>query len=87
MTQTLQRQFWNGQPEELQLLFQLTNARGARARCSLWSHQLGWELRLDLNGSLIRSQVARSHDQVTSTAAEWKSAMHDRGWEDLELFT
>ena len=44
------------------------------------THQLGWELRLDVAGSLQRSQVCRSQDEVLDTADQWKAAMLEKGW-------
>jgi hypothetical protein len=79
-----QREFWNGPPAELRELFTLTNARGARARCVLWSHQFGWELRLTVNNSLIRSQVCRQADHATSAADEWERIMRSDAWTDPE---
>ena len=67
----LQRPFWNGDPEELRELFALAKRNGAaHARCALWSHQFGWELRLTVNGSLIRSQVSRVYAEVLTEAEE-----------------
>ena len=48
-----QREIWNGLPEQLREMFTLVNDKGSRARCCLWPHQLGWELRLDVDGALI----------------------------------
>jgi hypothetical protein len=45
----------------------------ARARCTLWSHQLGFEIRLDVNGSLIRSRVTRSIDETMASCEEWEA--------------
>ncbi len=39
--QVSQRQFWNGEPEELRELFSLSKSRGTKARCALWFHQFG----------------------------------------------
>jgi hypothetical protein len=71
----------HGPPEELWELFSLTNAKHARARCALWSHQFGWELRLTVNDSLIRSQVSRVFSDVISASDEWKAAMFAQGWQ------
>jgi hypothetical protein len=60
-------------------LFSLSNGRTI-ARCSLWSHQLGWELRLVVNGSLVRSQVTRQYGEAVDTAEEWQGAMLADGW-------
>jgi len=42
-------EFWNGQPEELRVLFALAKPNVTRARCTLWSHFLGYEIKLDVN--------------------------------------
>ena len=76
-----QREFWNGQPEALRELFTLTKAAGVRARCVLWSHPLGWELRLDVNRTFVRSQVTRGSMEADTTAVEWRAAMVDEGWQ------
>lgn len=53
-----------------------------QAVCELWSHQLGWELRLVIDGGdLRRSQVVRSNDEILTMTEEWKSAMVGRGWQ------
>jgi hypothetical protein len=36
--------------------------------------------RLDVAGSLYRSQVCRSQDEVFDTSEAWKTAMMDKGW-------
>ena len=77
----LQRPFWNGHPEELRELFALAKRdRAAHARCALWTHQFGWELRLTVNGSLIRSQVSRDCAEVVNAAKEWQRTMREEGW-------
>jgi hypothetical protein len=38
-------------------------------------------LRLEVNGALIQSQVARSQDEVLTAQAEWRTAMIDEGME------
>ena len=76
----LQRPFWNADPEELRELFALSKSDRAQARCALWSHQFGWELRLTVNGSLIRSQVSRDYAEVLTAAEEWQRATREEGW-------
>jgi hypothetical protein len=76
----LQRPLWNGDPEELRELFALSKSDRAHARCALWSHQFSWEVRLTVNGSLIRSQVSRDYAEVLTAAEEWRRAMREEGW-------
>jgi hypothetical protein len=51
-----------------------------RAICHLTTHQLGWELRLDVEGLPQRSQVCRSSTEVLDTSEAWKAAMIEEGW-------
>lgn len=44
------------------------------------THPLGWELRLEVAGSLHRSQVCRSQDEALDTSEQWKTAMIEKGW-------
>jgi hypothetical protein len=76
----LQRLTWHGEPKELGDLFRLTKNRQARA--VLFTHQLGWEIRL-LVGSqaeLARSQVCRTQDEVLTTGETWRAALQAEGW-------
>jgi len=50
------------------------------AECELYAHELGWELRLLINGELSRSQVCRSQDDLLDMQEEWKSALRQKGW-------
>jgi hypothetical protein len=68
----LQREHWNGRPTHLGGLFRVSKMRGdnqLQAACRLWTHQLGWEVRLEISGDLQRSEVFRSKDEVL-TAGE-----------------
>ena len=80
MMDVLQRPHGNGQPKALRELFVVRRPSGTRARCVLWAHQLGWELRLDVNGALVRSHVTKSPIEADSAAAEWRVALIDGGW-------
>lgn len=78
----LQRANWYGEPKELGDLFRLTKS-GCTARASVWSHQLGWELRLLVGRQFetVRSQVCRSQDEVIGTAEQWEADMIAQGWQ------
>jgi hypothetical protein len=41
---------------------------------------LEWELRLEINGNLQRSEVCRTQDDVLDRSEQWKAAMMDEGW-------
>ena len=68
---TLQREHWNGQPTYLGDL---------AAACKLWTHNLGWEVRLEINCDLQQSEVFRSQDDVLAAGETRKCAMMAKGW-------
>ena len=81
--QVLLRFTWDGTPKELGEVFRLCKAKGTRelnASCRLWTHQLGWELRLGVERDLVQSQVCRSQDDVLTTGEQWKAASVEKGW-------
>ena len=64
-------------------LFRVSKTRGDKtlsAVCKLWTHGLGWELRLEINRDLQRSEVFRSQDDVLTAGETWKDAMVEKGW-------
>lgn len=79
--QVLQRSTWNGDPKELGDVFRLTKNR-RHARAVLFTHQLGWELRLFVGAQqeVVQTRVCRTQDEVLSTGEEWKAAMLEKGW-------
>lgn len=50
------------------------------AVCEVWSHVLGWELRLLISGELVQSQVCRSQEELIDTQERWRAAMAAKGW-------
>ena len=83
MSTTLQREHWNGQPTYLGDLFRVSKTRDDKrlsAVCQLWTHNLGWEVRLEINSELQRSEVFRSQDDVLTAGETWKAAMSEKGW-------
>lgn len=85
---TFQRENWPGYAAELGEGFRVYKSRGSQqleAICGLRTHQLGWELVLNVNGQLQRSQVCRSSDEVLERTERWKSALLERGWRDVRV--
>jgi len=81
--QVFQHPDWHGDPYPVGDLFRLHKAKCGQqleAVCHLQTHQLGWELRLELASSLQRSQVCRSQDEVLDTSDTWRAAMIEKGW-------
>jgi hypothetical protein len=83
-SEVLQREFWRGNLFRSAPAGLVTNPSAARREkpsASLWSHQVGWELRLMIDGGILqRSQVCRSNDEVLDTQEQWKAAMVGKGW-------
>jgi hypothetical protein len=75
----------NNQPTYLGDLFRVSKTRGDKtlgAVCKLWTHALGWEVRLEINDAPQRSEVFRSQDDVLTAGEAWKAAMVEKGWHD-----
>jgi hypothetical protein len=78
----LQREHWSGQPSHLGEAWRLRKGGrgpGEEAVCTVWSHEFGWELRLEARGELIGSHACRNNEQVLATQEQWKKAM-EKGW-------
>jgi hypothetical protein len=50
------------------------------ATCEVFSHQLGWELRLIVGPELVQSQVVRTEPALATLASTWRAAMATKGW-------
>jgi hypothetical protein len=84
MSTTLQRAVWDGHPVPLGTGFELHRPKAGRelcAVCLVQTHLFGYELRLEVNGLLSRSQVCRSRDEVLDTCEQWQAAMISAGWQ------
>jgi hypothetical protein len=82
--QTLRREHWSGHSVDLGEGFRLRKDRNGRqleAICWLRTHELGWELVLNVNGNLQRPEVCRSRDEVLDRTESWRVAMMERGWQ------
>jgi hypothetical protein len=83
MSDTLQRASWDGHPVSLGTGFELHKLKAERdlhAVCSLQTQVLGWEVVLEVNGLLSRSQVCRSRDEVLDLCEQWRAVMVETGW-------
>ena len=79
----LQREYWPGHAVDLGEGFRLHKHRGGHvleAVCWLRTHPLGWELVLNVNGNLQRTEVCRSQEEILSRTESWKAALLERGW-------
>ncbi len=77
--QVLQLPEWHGAPIRLQVVWRLVK-KGRKATCELWSHQLGWELRLEAGGGMLRSEVFRDQEAVFTAMTDWRDRLSEKGW-------
>jgi hypothetical protein len=68
------------EPDEPFRLHRYTCGRAVEAVCQLLTHQPGWELRLAVDGALVRSQVCATESEALATSETWKLGMIERGW-------
>ena len=51
------------------------------AVCEVWTHEMGWELRLQVDGQgLLMSSLTRSCAEMLARVEEWHRAMIEKGW-------
>ena len=51
------------------------------AVCEVWTHEMGWELRLQVDGQgLLMSSLTRSGAEMLTRVEEWHRAMLEKGW-------
>jgi hypothetical protein len=75
-----QRSDWYGEQQQLSRAWTLF--KGSKtAKCAVWSHQLGWELRLTIGPEFIQSHVCRSQTELIEIQ-ERKAAMLTKGWQE-----
>jgi hypothetical protein len=79
--QVLQRPDWHGTPIEPGELFVLHKNR-REAKAIIFTHQLGWEVRLLIGAQseVVQSQACRSQEEVLDCGEQWKAAMREKGW-------
>ena len=51
------------------------------ARCVLWTHAQGWELRLVISGATETSLVCATKSDVRDTVERWRAALLRDGWQ------
>ena len=68
-----------GKPNEAAFVWLLTKGR-KQARCSLWTHPIGAELRVEAAGEFVRSQAGRDVLALVELAGEWREQFVTKGW-------
>jgi hypothetical protein len=60
---------WDGTPREQVLMWTMEKAR-KRARCAVWSHSDGWEVRITVNRQVVYSHSYRVEEDVFRDVTE-----------------
>ena len=74
---------WDGQEREVSLIWRLTRDNTS-AECRLWTHPVGGQVRVDVEGEFVRSSAGRDQLSLLELAAAWKTQFHERGWSHKE---
>jgi hypothetical protein len=78
-----QRAIWDGTPRELAEWWTLTKGQ-RRATCRMFSHQFGFELRLEVSRELVASHVVRTDNgadpQILTQQETWRTGLEAEGW-------
>jgi hypothetical protein len=70
---------WNGAPKECGDVWTLR--KGERvASCRLWTHPLGGEVRLEVDGLWCRGETHREGLALLDVAMAWRSQFEGKGW-------
>src|SRR3954471_13339684 len=79
MPQVPKREFWNNaEPERLPDAWTLTKVKGDRtltAVCQVWAVELGWNVRVVVEASIIHSSLCRSGAEMIERAEFWLGPM------------
>ena len=80
-----QREFWrNSEPERLPDQWQVMEANDDHtmtAVCEVWAVELGWDLRLMIDGhGLLLATVEGSVPRMLARVEKWRATMLAKGW-------
>ena len=70
---------WSGTPISGGEIWTLRKG-GHVALCELWTHPLGREIRVTIDGEWQRGEAFRSMSELLDTATEWKKSFEAKGW-------
>ena len=72
----------DGSLRDIGTLWTLTRGESS-ARCVLLALAVGLEVRVLMDGSILRAERCGRHDQAFALAERWRDRMMDRGWTRL----
>jgi hypothetical protein len=50
------------------------------AVCSFWTHPIGGEIRLDVDGEMSRTEAGRDGNALLDVALDWREQFEGKGW-------
>ena len=70
---------WDGEPPQASEAWTLRKGKRV-ASCHLWTHPIGAEARVMVDGELLRSEAKRDGLALVDLALEWKTQFQEKGW-------
>jgi hypothetical protein len=70
---------WNGHARKCGELWTLRKGKRV-ASCHLFTHPLGGEVRVEVDGEMIRTQAGRDGMTLVNFGLEWKQQFQEKGW-------
>jgi hypothetical protein len=70
---------YHDRPKRIDGVWRLTKGRHT-ATCDLFTHPLGGELRVEVDGDFQRSEAGRDGLALIDLAMEWKQQFVSKGW-------
>jgi hypothetical protein len=70
----------DGQARRCAEFFRLRKGK-RRVVCWSWTHPVGGEIRVDVDGELVRSYAGRDGVALFELSQQWKVQFQEKGWE------
>ncbi len=70
---------WNGEAKFVSDVWRLRKDRRL-AVCALWTHPIGAEARVTVDGDFLRTEAKRNGLELVDLALEWKQQFQEKGW-------
>lgn len=70
---------WDGTPREAGECWTLRNGKRI-ARCALFTHPLGGEVVLTVDGEWVRGETYRAGRALLDAGLEWRKQFEGKGW-------
>jgi hypothetical protein len=71
---------WDGRSRAVAEVWTLRKGSHVAA-CSLWTHPIGGEVRLSVNGEMHRTEAKRDGRTLLDLALDWRDQFTAKGWQ------